>query len=75
MSDNTDITSCLVHTSSFMPSVGNWVVATYGVEVIAAIETTDHVDQIIQSAQPVIRSRCQVHVDREEPSIGSVEVL
>lgn len=73
--DNTDITSCLIHTSSFMPSVGDWVVAPHGVEMIAAVETSDHVDQVIQSTKPVICSRCQIHVDREEPSIGSVEVL
>lgn len=73
MSDNTDVTSRLVHTGSFMPSVGDRVIAPHGVEMIAAVETTNHVDQVIQSTQPVICSRRQVHVDREEPSIGSVK--
>ncbi|XP_063827929.1 protein LSM14 homolog B-A [Ostrinia nubilalis] len=42
--------------------------ASDGVEVVAAVEAADHVDQVVEGTQPVVRPRRQVHVDGEEPT-------
>lgn len=48
MNDNTDVTSRLIHTSPFVPSVRYRVVTSNGVEMITAVKTANHIDQVIQ---------------------------
>lgn len=62
MDDYADVTPGLVHAGPFYPGVGHGVIAADGVEMITAIKTTNHVYEIVQSAQPVICSRGQVHM-------------
>lgn len=48
MNDNTDVTSRLIHTSPFVPSVRYGVVTSNGIEMITAVKTANHIDQVIQ---------------------------
>lgn len=57
MSDNADVTSRLIHASSFMPGVRHWVITPHRIEMVAAIEAPDHVDQIVQRTQAMVRAR------------------
>lgn len=56
MRDDTDVAPRLVHTSAFVPCVSDGVVTAHRVEVVAAVETPDHVDEVIQRAEAVVRA-------------------
>lgn len=75
MHDHADIAPRLVHTRPLVPSVADGVVAADGVEVVAAIEAPDHVNQVVERAEPVVRARREVHVDGEEPAVGPMVEL
>lgn len=70
MSDHADVAPRLIHTSALLPGVRDGVIAPDRVEVIAAVETADHVDQVVQCTETVVGARGQVHVDGEEPPVG-----
>lgn len=75
MNDNTDIAPRLVHASSLVPSVSDGIVTSNCIEVVATIESADHVDQVVQRAKSVVSARRKIHVNGEEPAVGAVIIL
>lgn len=63
MSDDANITPRLIHASALLPGVGDRVIAADSVEVIATVEASDHIDQIVEGAESVVGAWGQVHVD------------
>lgn len=71
MRANADVTSGVIHAGSLSPFLRHRIEASHRAKVLVAVETADHVDEIVQGAQSVISSRCYIRVHRYKPSVGS----
>lgn len=50
MCADADVTSGMVHASSFPPLFGYRIETAHSIEVLVTIESADHVDEIVQGA-------------------------
>lgn len=68
---NADVTSGMVHAGAFSPLFRHRIEASHRTKVLVAIESADHVNEIVQGAQSMISPRCYIRVHRYKPSVSS----